>query len=87
MIETPFATTFDNYEGVFGGITQLMSYVLSQFYKLTGSYGWAILLLTLVVKLMLLPLAIKQTRSMAAMQQLQPEMKRLQKNIRMISKP
>ena len=78
MIETPFATTFDNYEGVFGGITQLMSYVLSQFYKLTGSYGWAILLLTLVVKLMLLPLAIKQTRSMAAMQQLQPEMKRLQ---------
>tara|TARA_Y100000589_G_scaffold331400_1_gene384759 strand:- start:2363 stop:4021 length:1659 start_codon:yes stop_codon:yes gene_type:complete len=78
MIETPFATTFDNYEGVFGGITQLMSFVLSKFYQLTGSYGWAILLLTLVVKLMLLPLAIKQTRSMAAMQQLQPEMKRLQ---------
>ncbi len=78
MIETPFATTFDNYEGIFGGITQLMSFVLSKFYQLTGSYGWAILLLTLVVKLMLLPLAIKQTRSMAAMQQLQPEMKRLQ---------
>ena len=78
MIETPFATTFDNYEGIFGGITQLMSFVLSKFYQLTGSYGWAILLLTLVVKLMLLPLALKQTRSMAAMQQLQPEMKRLQ---------
>ena len=71
---------------MFGGITQLMSYVLSQFYKLTGSYGWAILLLTLVVKLMLLPLAIKQTRSMAAMQQLQPEMKRLQENMLMTSK-
>ena len=56
MIETPFATTFDNYEGIFGGITQLMSFVLSKFYQLTGSYGWAILLLTLVVKLMLLPL-------------------------------
>ena len=33
MIETPFATTFDNYEGIFGGITQLMSFVLSKFYQ------------------------------------------------------
>ena len=39
MVETPFATTFDNYDGVFGGITQLMSFVLSKFYQLTGSYG------------------------------------------------
>lgn len=78
MAETPFATIFDKYDGMVGGISHAMFFVLSRFYDLTGSYGWAILLLTLVVKLMLLPLALKQTRSMAAMQELQPEMKKLQ---------
>lgn len=78
MAETAFATIFDKYDGMVGGISHAMFFVLSRFYDLTGSYGWAILLLTLVVKLMLLPLALKQTRSMAAMQELQPEMKKLQ---------
>lgn len=78
MAETVFATVFDKYDGMVGGISHAMFFVLTRFYELTGSYGWAILLLTLVVKLMLLPLALKQTRSMAAMQQLQPEMKKLQ---------
>jgi YidC/Oxa1 family membrane protein insertase len=43
------------------------------------SWGWAIIALTLVVRIALLPLAIKQTRSMRAMQALQPQMKELQK--------
>ncbi len=43
------------------------------------SWGWAIIALTLVVRVLLLPLAIKQTRSMRAMQAIQPEMKALQK--------
>jgi YidC/Oxa1 family membrane protein insertase len=43
------------------------------------AWGWAIILLTLVVRILLLPLAIKQTRSMRAMQKLQPQMKELQK--------
>ena len=42
------------------------------------SWGWAIIGLTLVVRILLLPLAIKQTRSMKAMQQLQPQMKVIQ---------
>jgi YidC/Oxa1 family membrane protein insertase len=42
------------------------------------SWGWSIVLLTLVVRTLLLPLAIKQTTSMRAMQALQPEMKRIQ---------
>jgi len=42
------------------------------------SWGWAIIGLTLVVRILLLPLAIKQTRSMKAMQQLQPQMKAIQ---------
>jgi YidC/Oxa1 family membrane protein insertase len=43
------------------------------------SWGWAIVMLTLVVRIAMLPLAIKQTRSMRAMQKLQPQMKELQK--------
>jgi len=43
------------------------------------SWGWAIVLLTLLMRVLLLPLAIKQTRSMRAMQAIQPRMKALQK--------
>jgi YidC/Oxa1 family membrane protein insertase len=43
------------------------------------SWGWAIIALTLIVRIALLPLAIKQTRSMRAMQALQPQLKELQK--------
>ena len=42
------------------------------------SWGWAIILLTVTVRLVLLPLAIKQIRSQRAMQSLQPEMKKIQ---------
>ena len=44
-----------------------------------AAWGWAIIMLTLFVRVLLLPLAIKQTRSMRAMQTLQPQMKELQK--------
>lgn len=43
-----------------------------------NSWGWAIIVLTITVRLVLLPLAIKQTRSQRAMQSLQPEMKKIQ---------
>lgn len=43
-----------------------------------AAWGWAIVLLTVAVRVVLLPLAIKQTNSMRAMQQLQPEIKKIQ---------
>jgi YidC/Oxa1 family membrane protein insertase len=42
------------------------------------AWGWAIILLTFSVRLILLPLAIKQTNSMRAMQKVQPEIKKIQ---------
>lgn len=42
------------------------------------AWGWAIIALTVLVRLLMTPLAIKQTRSMKAMQQLQPRVKKLQ---------
>ena len=52
-------------------------------YRLTAavggpSYGGAIVLMTVVIKMILYPLTVKQVKSMKAMQVLQPKMKRLQ---------
>ena len=42
------------------------------------AWGWAIILLTFFVRLLLVPLAVKQTRSMRAMQRLAPQVKKIQ---------
>jgi YidC/Oxa1 family membrane protein insertase len=42
-----------------------------------AAWGWAIILLTVAVRIVLLPLAIKQTTSMRAMQRLQPELTKI----------
>lgn len=52
--------------------------LLAFFYAGLPSYGVAIILLTVAVRLVLFPLTAKQARSMAAIQRLQPELKRLQ---------
>ena len=57
---------------------QLLASVLAFFYSLIPNYAVAIALLTLSVMLVLSPLTLKSTRSMLAMQKLQPEMKKLQ---------
>ena len=44
-----------------------------------GSFGIAILILTVIIRLLMLPLTIKQLRSTRAMQALQPRMQELQK--------
>jgi YidC/Oxa1 family membrane protein insertase len=55
-----------------------LGWVMAWFYALISSYGVAIVLLTVAVRLVLYPLTVKQTKSMQAMQRLQPEIKRLQ---------
>lgn len=52
--------------------------VLAFFYDVTGNYALAIVLLTLVVMIVVTPLTLKGTRSMMVMQQLQPEMRKIQ---------
>lgn len=43
------------------------------------SYGVAIIILTILIKLILLPLALKQIRSMKGMQEIQPKIQAIQK--------
>jgi YidC/Oxa1 family membrane protein insertase len=60
-------------------VREFLGAVVSFFYGLVPNLGVAIILLTVAVMLLLFPLTFKQVRSMRAMQQLQPELKRLQK--------
>ncbi len=46
-------------------------------YLLGGSFGLSIIVVTILIRLVILPLMIKQTKSSKAMQALQPEMKAL----------
>lgn len=47
-------------------------------YRLFGNYGWALVGFTILVNLLLLPLTVKQQKSTAAMQKIQPELQKLQ---------
>jgi YidC/Oxa1 family membrane protein insertase len=51
----------------------LLVSLLNFFYGLIPNYGVAIILLTIVVRIILFPLTIKQTRSMMRMKDMQPE--------------
>ena len=57
---------------------EAFAWTISFFYDATKSYGLAIVLLTIAVRLVLFPLTAKQAKSMQAMQRVQPELKRLQ---------
>jgi YidC/Oxa1 family membrane protein insertase len=59
-------------------VFDLLANLLAFFYDLWPSYGVAIILFTLTIMLLLTPLSIKSTRSMIAMQRVQPELKKLQ---------
>ncbi len=63
---------------IWDGLAKAMEFVLRFFYGLTGNYGISIILLTAVIRLALYPVIHKQNLSARAMQELQPEIKKLQ---------
>jgi len=63
---------------VFAFIEGIMFDVLNYFYAGAHDYGVAIILLTIVVRVVLLPLTLKQSKSMYEMQRIQPKIKQLQ---------
>jgi YidC/Oxa1 family membrane protein insertase len=64
---------------IWHGIQEVFGGIISFFYGLVPNLGVAIILLTIVVGVVMFPLTLKQTRSMKAMQEIQPEVKRLQR--------
>ena len=55
-----------------------IGYLLGWIYNLIPNYGWALIVFTLAVKLLLLPLGLKQQKSMTKMQAMQPKITALQ---------
>ena len=65
-------------QSFFHPVFTLFGWLLAQFYQIIPNYAVAISLLTILIMGVLTPLTVKSTRSMVAMQKLQPELKKLQ---------
>lgn len=73
----------DFLSSIFNPLVEALEFVLGflhDIFSLAGieSYGVAIIVLTIIIKMIFYPLTVKQVKSMKAMQELQPKMKKLQ---------
>ncbi|MFC1501428.1 membrane protein insertase YidC [Elusimicrobiota bacterium] len=64
--------------GFFGFLGKIVLYALNYLYNITHNFGWAIILLTIGMQIIVAPLTIKSFKATAAMKHLQPKMKALQ---------
>ncbi|MGB4520896.1 MAG: membrane protein insertase YidC [Candidatus Omnitrophota bacterium] len=65
--------------GTFDIISQLLLKFLDLLYGIVRNWGWAIIILSIAIYLILFPLTLKQMRSMKEMQMLQPRIEELKK--------
>jgi YidC/Oxa1 family membrane protein insertase len=63
--------------GWFSVVAMPLFWVLKFFYKYLGNYGWAIIILTIVVRVPFIPILNKSQQSMKKMQKIQPLMAEL----------
>ncbi|RME39642.1 MAG: membrane protein insertase YidC, partial [Deltaproteobacteria bacterium] len=68
--------------GFFTPIAEPLRLVLHFFYQYVGNWGLAIILLTVIIKLLFWPLTQKSYKSMRQMQKLQPEMQKIREKYR-----
>jgi YidC/Oxa1 family membrane protein insertase len=64
--------------GWLGFIAEPLFYFLRWIYGYVPNYGWAIILMTIVINMALFPLKVKSWRSMQKMQTVMPEIKQIQ---------
>lgn len=64
--------------GIWSSFKELIFVFLQQIEGFVGDWGMAIIVLTVLVRLALMPLTIKQTKSMYELQKIQPKIKELQ---------
>ena len=63
--------------GIFTVLAKPIHWLLAQLHKLTHNWGWAIVLLVVLIKLALYPLSAAQYRSAAKMRRFQPRIEQL----------
>ncbi|HEY2770989.1 MAG TPA: YidC/Oxa1 family membrane protein insertase [Solirubrobacteraceae bacterium] len=67
------------YANIFQPLIDVFEAVLKAIHStIGGSWGWSIVLLTVIVRALLLPLTLRQFHSMQKLQRLQPELKAIQ---------
>ncbi len=59
-------------------IARAMGWILKSLYEATANYGFAIILFTVFIKLITIPLSLKQQRSMKETQEIQPILEKMQ---------
>jgi YidC/Oxa1 family membrane protein insertase len=64
--------------GFFGPITKALFFALRSFHKYTNNWGLAIVLLTIVIKIVFVPFMQKSFASQKKLQTMQPELKKIQ---------
>jgi YidC/Oxa1 family membrane protein insertase len=64
--------------GWFGVIAEPLFYILRWIYHYIPNYGWAIVLMTVGINMLLYPLKVKSWRSMQKMQKVAPEIRSIQ---------
>lgn len=62
---------------IYGLLKTAIETLLLMVYKVTGNFGIAIIGATIIIKIILLPLTLKQDKSMKNMKKLQPEMEKI----------
>ena len=67
-----------NLTGFFGWFAKILLISMNGLYSLGASYGWAIVIITVILKILFYPLTAASTRSMKRMGALQPQMKAIQ---------
>ena len=60
-------------------ITIPLGYILGFIYSFVQNYGWSLIIFTVLIKVLLLPLGLKQQKATTKMQQIQPKMTEIQK--------
>ena len=63
--------------GMFTVLSKPIHWLLTQLHKITHNWGWAIVLLVVLIKLALFPLSAAQYKSMAKMRKFQPRIEQL----------
>lgn len=56
----------------------IFGYVLNFIYNLLGNYGWAIIIFSILMKILMIPISIKQQKTMKKSTKLQAKMKEIQ---------
>ena len=58
-------------------IDKFVVFLLKEITKIVGNYGIAIIIITILMRIVVFPLTLKQEKSMKKMRELQPEMDKI----------